>query len=438
MLKPRKDVTDVTLGQRIQELRKLNGLSQEALGEVLGVTRQAISKWESDLAVPEVDKLIAMSKRFAVPVGVLLGVEEGSGAEQDAVGGEELSERELQAVETIVSRYLAQAEQRRRPRRKWPLVLGGAVLFFAVFHIFFRLDQLDSRVGGLQGQVSNVNSMMHSQIAALAGQVEDILQRQNSLVADWSWELESVDPQQDSLTLAVNVTPRQYPEGLEVWVEAQAGGQTFTAQAQHRAGSNFLAYVPVKRALAEEVKLSAILVSGEDRQTQVLEELYGCRSGTYLTTYANYLGSMYLKQAKNDGVNSEPAALEWDGTVDLTIEPQGEKELPLQPERAEVRIYKNRELMECWPVDLSGWTEDQGLASYAGESALEPGKLQYRLEGIQAGDQIRLTFFVVDDFGQKTEFVMDAFELSADEYGRLDPKKDLGESHSQLVPPFGT
>ena len=40
----------MTLGQRIQELRKQNNLSQEALGEKLGVSRQAISRWEMDVS----------------------------------------------------------------------------------------------------------------------------------------------------------------------------------------------------------------------------------------------------------------------------------------------------------------------------------------------------------------------------------------------------
>ena len=66
----------MTLGQRIQALRKEHDLSQEGLGEKLGVSRQAISRWEMDGAVPEVDKLIAMSKLFQIPLGQLLGVEE--------------------------------------------------------------------------------------------------------------------------------------------------------------------------------------------------------------------------------------------------------------------------------------------------------------------------------------------------------------------------
>ena len=66
----------MTLGQRIQELRKRAGLTQEQLAEQLGVTRQAVSKWESDNGVPELDALIALSRYFKLTLGELLGVEE--------------------------------------------------------------------------------------------------------------------------------------------------------------------------------------------------------------------------------------------------------------------------------------------------------------------------------------------------------------------------
>ena len=66
----------MTLGQRLQELRKQKGLSQEGLGEKLGVSRQAVSRWEMDGAVPEVDKLVAMAKLFGVSLDQLLTGEE--------------------------------------------------------------------------------------------------------------------------------------------------------------------------------------------------------------------------------------------------------------------------------------------------------------------------------------------------------------------------
>ena len=57
-----------TLGLRIQAGRKAAGLSQEALGERLGVSRQAVSKWESDAAIPELENLFAMSRMFGFSV----------------------------------------------------------------------------------------------------------------------------------------------------------------------------------------------------------------------------------------------------------------------------------------------------------------------------------------------------------------------------------
>ena len=68
-------MTDMSMGQRIAVQRKLKSLSQEALAEQLEVSRQAVSKWESDASIPEIDKLIALGKFFGVSVGWLLGTE---------------------------------------------------------------------------------------------------------------------------------------------------------------------------------------------------------------------------------------------------------------------------------------------------------------------------------------------------------------------------
>lgn len=61
------------IGDRIVTLRKAVGLSQEQLAEVVGVSRQAISKWETSQSLPEVDKLVLLSKAFSVSVDELLG-----------------------------------------------------------------------------------------------------------------------------------------------------------------------------------------------------------------------------------------------------------------------------------------------------------------------------------------------------------------------------
>ncbi len=62
----------MTLGQRIQQIRNSALLSQEAFGEKLGVTRQTVSKWELDQAVPEISKIVMMSQFFHVTTDSIL------------------------------------------------------------------------------------------------------------------------------------------------------------------------------------------------------------------------------------------------------------------------------------------------------------------------------------------------------------------------------
>ena len=74
------------LNEKIYSCRKKAGLSQDALAEKIGVSRQAVSKWELGTAQPELDKLTALSKVFGVTADWLLNDDEPEepSAEPDA------------------------------------------------------------------------------------------------------------------------------------------------------------------------------------------------------------------------------------------------------------------------------------------------------------------------------------------------------------------
>lgn len=63
---------DNTLGKRIASLRKENNLTQEQLAEMLNVTPQAVSKWENDIACPDISLLPELAKTFNVSIDELL------------------------------------------------------------------------------------------------------------------------------------------------------------------------------------------------------------------------------------------------------------------------------------------------------------------------------------------------------------------------------
>lgn len=66
----------MTIADRIQSLRKSKGMSQEELADAVGVSRQAVSKWESEQATPDLEKVVIMSDIFEVTTDYLLkGIE---------------------------------------------------------------------------------------------------------------------------------------------------------------------------------------------------------------------------------------------------------------------------------------------------------------------------------------------------------------------------
>lgn len=67
----------MTLGQKLKEIRKRFGLSQEQLAEIMNVSRQAITKWENDGGLPDVTNLQELSKVFGITVDYLLNDQNG-------------------------------------------------------------------------------------------------------------------------------------------------------------------------------------------------------------------------------------------------------------------------------------------------------------------------------------------------------------------------
>ena len=71
-----------TIGQRISEKRKANGLTQEMLAEAMGVSGQAVSKWENDISCPDITLLPSLAKKLGITLDELLvGEEEAPRAE---------------------------------------------------------------------------------------------------------------------------------------------------------------------------------------------------------------------------------------------------------------------------------------------------------------------------------------------------------------------
>lgn len=110
----------MTTGEKIAALRREHKLSQEALGEKLGLSRQAVSKCEADQAVPTMDNLMELSRLFGVPVDTLLRPDAPFPAAPAEDGAGKESEDAPATPET--------PSAPRQPRRNKAVLIGGAAL----------------------------------------------------------------------------------------------------------------------------------------------------------------------------------------------------------------------------------------------------------------------------------------------------------------------
>lgn len=246
-----------TLGRRIQEARKAAGLSQESLGERLGVSRQAVSKWEADAAVPELENLIAMSRIFGVTIGALLGVEPeaaedrsekdapeapGEGVEGTAPAGE-LTDRELAAVEAIAKKYLDAAQVVQNPRwsRKKKIAVSAGICgaaLTAALALGSGLSALGSRLDQVQSQVYGIESSVSGQIGALAGQIRDLLDEDSNLFAVSQARVTDYDLAAGTVTLQVSAQAKSWQDNTTALFTALlSDGRQFSAEASGKNGT---------------------------------------------------------------------------------------------------------------------------------------------------------------------------------------------------------
>ena len=211
----------MTLGQRIQELRKQRGMSQEALGDALGVSRQAVSKWEGDNGIPELDTLIAMSRLFEVTVGQLLGVEEP--VEQKSETASESEENKEDQVEAVLRRYVEQTTQKDECSwfERWGKTVTEAIVVTTVFIVMFSmLISLRSTVKLLQHDLSNLQVNVSNSQSNLSGQIRntiyDVLAEEANPLSTFDWDIVDFDLDDQTATLCLNATMKEYAAGSKM------------------------------------------------------------------------------------------------------------------------------------------------------------------------------------------------------------------------------
>ena len=201
------------LYEKLYELRRASGMSQEELAEKLGVSRQAVSKWESGATQPELPKLIELSKIYQVSVDALLSLEhakEQQGNSPAAPAAESTAQDTAEDAPAEKPDFRTFCAQHKKS-------IGGAAVALAALiavgaHYNDRINALNTQVNDLRSQLYNVQNSLSNQIDGISNNVSDILASESSLISQYDYEVKSVDLKKQECTLSFSLLPKLLDE----------------------------------------------------------------------------------------------------------------------------------------------------------------------------------------------------------------------------------
>ncbi len=402
----------MVLSKQIQELRRQKGFSQEELAAALGVSRQAVSKWESGAAIPEVDKLIQLARLFEVSVDRLLGLEpqeEQAPAllkEESAPAPAGISEEQFRALEGVVSGFAREQHRREQRRRGWniALILGAACLLMAIIlPAGNRIGTLEQEIQGLQNRMDGLSQNLESRVDAIAWQVRQGLEEQASLVADYRITFLEADVAARTARYHFSVTPKTWKEGMEVQFQLVREGKNTLLDGKAGEGTSFQAEAEIP--WDGDTTVSVVLVDPEsgDRQTQTLETIsdLGVSLGVHVDTY--YTGQTITPEG----------LVQFRGQVEFSCDYfptyiDGKPLVENRPVSARTVVLVEGKEVDSIPIELIN-DAPEGTGEWYGSTALE----LERDYSLAPGQTLQLLVEVTDAMGQTTRETLQVYAASS-------------------------
>lgn len=324
----------MTLGQNLQAARKAKGLSQETLAEQIGVSRQALGKWEKDTALPGLDNLQAAAQVLGVSVDTLLGTEAAGPA--PAVT--------LDAMRDLLA---ARDAEQRKHRRLWGLLGAAAavvvILLLVVQNLAYqrKMQSLTDSYAMLQSQLSSTTADLSTRMDEL----QDAVRQGKSTVLEWRWvpvDKLHRDVQSSWMPVLVQVTPSESTTGMTARLSVTYGdttelhdmdvlaGDIYQAQLVFTVGQTY--DLTIQWTAADGAAANEKLGTVDFTATQTKPELAWGRTGGTLDYgyYINRSGNKKYLQLSCYPVEVELTVPNWMKIADVTLELRtGEEGEPL-------------------------------------------------------------------------------------------------------------
>lgn len=201
----------MTIGEKIYTLRTKNGMTQEQLAEKMGVSRQAISKWESDVSVPELGKLKSLANLFRVTLDELMGQEP--------------------VEETVVKEIEERPKKTNKNKILNIIQMGQAV---AIILLGIALIVQAAMIGELKGNISYLMSE-NARLASLITYTPT--ETEVYTFEELNFELGEINEENKTIMFSVSCIPKEFSETTKITLAMEAAdGEVYNMELQGENG----------------------------------------------------------------------------------------------------------------------------------------------------------------------------------------------------------
>ena len=201
----------MTIGEKIYTLRTKNGMTQEQLAENMGVSRQAISKWESDVSVPELGKLKSLANLFRVTLDELMGQE---------------------PVEETVVKVIEEWPKKTNKNKILNIIQMGQAV--AIILLGIALIVQAAMIGELKGNISYLMSE-NARLASLITYTPT--ETEVYTFEELNFELGEINEENKTIMFSVSCIPKEFSETTKITLAMEAtDGEVYNMELQGENG----------------------------------------------------------------------------------------------------------------------------------------------------------------------------------------------------------
>lgn len=336
------------LGTRIQTLRKQQGLSQEELADRLGLSRQAIGKWETGGSMPSIDNLLELSEILDTTVDYLL-TGRAPAFPEDALRDDAVPQEDAPghaaAPQTISLDALKELLSERQTVPRWKKYLRWAIMGLAAAALVAslcllgyhsqRLDALESRFSDAQSHIARLDG----QLAGIHTDTSYPAAQPDSILSAYDYGHGAYDEETDTAILRLSATPKTLTEDTRLFfvLSPMVSSEDTLAEPITVEGSGS------SGAFAAEVSVPLV----QDFTVSVLLEQDGFRhTEQFMTQYA--FSSLYVCTIQSDAHDFtwtlSGKSLRVSGSPTVTVTPASSTTAP-RPETLVGELYVDNVLV---------------------------------------------------------------------------------------------